>query len=283
MLCRNYRKADAGRLLPIPVLAAMFSLLLVMPGSTEETVEPAEQDGPILDIHYVPTPNRLVHRMLEMAGVNEKDYVVDLGSGDGRIVIAAVRDFHARAGYGIDLDPQRVAEARENARQAGVSDRVVFEEGDLFEKDFSEATVLTLYLLQHLNERLRPTILEIMAPGTRVVSHDFDMGDWEPDDQVVVQGSYAFLWVVPARVAGQWHVTLADGSVATLMINQQYQRIDGHLLRGDTRIELSDARLHGDEIQFLVGSDQYLGKVGDGVITSLAGADAVSYWYAQRF
>lgn len=158
------------------------------PGAGEPAREP--------DIFYVPTPAEVVDTMLKVAGVGEDDVVYDLGSGDGRIVIAAARDYGAR-GVGIDIDPERIAEARENAEQANVSDRVTFIEGDMFEVDLSEATVVALYLLTELNLRLRPKLLSELDPGDRVVSHAFAMGDWEPEQILDVDGRKVYYWVVP--------------------------------------------------------------------------------------
>jgi len=230
--------------------------------------------APRLDVHYVPTPDEVVALMLEMADVQPEDYVVDLGSGDGRIPIAAVRDRNARAGFGIDLDPQRVTEARFNARVAGVDDRVSFEEGDLFEKDFSDATVLTMYLLQSINLRLRPVILERMTPGTRVVSHAFNMDDWKPDAHDSVDGRNVYMWIVPARVAGDWQLTAPDGSEIRLSLTQQYQNIEGSAVVNGAQTALSDASLRGDEIRFAIGPDRYVGRVE-------ASAQA-SNWHARR-
>lgn len=238
--------------------------------------------GPALDVHYVPTPHDVVARMLEMADVQPDDYVVDLGSGDGRIVIAAVRDRGAHAGLGIDLDPQRISEARYNARREGVEDRVTFEEGDLFQKDFSDATVLTLYLLHSLNLRLKPIILERMAPGTRVVSHAFDMGDWEPDRHDVVDGRNVYLWIVPARVAGQWRIEGPDGGDITLSLNQSFQRLDGSATINGATVALREAALRGDEIRFSIGPDHYVGRVEGDTITALPQPGAVQDWHARR-
>ena len=156
--------------------------------------------NPILaqDVMYVPTREPVVAAMLEMANVNSDDIVYDLGSGDGRIVIAAAKEYGAR-GVGIDIDPKRIAESNENAEKAGVTDKVEFIEADLFESDFSEASVVTLYLLSSLNEKLRPSLLEQLEPGTRVVSHAFDMGDWEPEEVRKVDGATVYLWIVPEK------------------------------------------------------------------------------------
>jgi SAM-dependent methyltransferase len=150
------------------------------------------------DIHFAPTSPEVVMGMLKLAGVTPSDVVYDLGSGDGRIVIAAAENYGAR-GVGIELDPKLVAEATRNAEKAGVADRVRFIEGDLFEADISEATVVTLYLLEQLNEKLRPKLTRELRPGTRIVSHVFRMGNWRPDEQTVVGGRNVLLWRVPGR------------------------------------------------------------------------------------
>jgi SAM-dependent methyltransferase len=152
------------------------------------------------DVIFVPTPNDVVDKMLEMAKVTANDLVYDLGSGDGRIVITAAQRYHAR-GVGIDIDPERIKEATANARRAGVSDRVKFIQGDLFEADISAATVVALYLLTELNLKLRPKLMRDLAPGTRVVSHAFGMGDWKPERTADVGGATVYLWRIPARSA----------------------------------------------------------------------------------
>jgi hypothetical protein len=151
------------------------------------------------DVIFVPTPPEVVAAMLKMARVGKGDVIYDLGSGDGRIVISAVKDFGAARGVGIDIDPERIAEASENARQAGVADRVTFLNQDLFTTNFSDATVVTLYLLPSLNLRLRPKLLSDLRPGTRVVSHAFDIGDWVPEQTIDVGGRRVYFWTVPGR------------------------------------------------------------------------------------
>ena len=150
------------------------------------------------DIHFVPTPEEVVEAMLRLADVGPNDVVYDLGSGDGRIPITAARRFGAR-GVGVELDPKLVAQATHSAHEAGVADRVRFIEGDIFEADLSPATVVTLYLLTSINERLRPKLLKELQAGTRIVSHQFRMGDWNPDRETVVDFRPLFLWRVPKR------------------------------------------------------------------------------------
>jgi len=175
-------------------------LLLAFAGPVVTTTGYAQraQDRAGLDVHYVPTPQTVVDKMLEMADVKEGDYLIDLGSGDGRIPITAAKSFGTR-GMGVDLDPVRIQEANENAKRQGVTDKVEFKQQDLFETDISKASVLTMYLLSSINMRLRPRILEEAKPGTRVVSHSFDMGDWKPDKVEKVDGKTVFLWIVPEQ------------------------------------------------------------------------------------
>jgi cyclopropane fatty-acyl-phospholipid synthase-like methyltransferase len=150
------------------------------------------------DVHYVPTPQPVVDAMLEMAGVKQGDVLYDLGSGDGRIPITAAQRFGVR-GVGIDIDPERIAEANANAQKAGVTQLVTFRQADLFTSDFSEASVVTLYLLESLNARLRPKLLRELKPGTRIVSHAFTMGDWQPEQTRQVGGAMVYMWTVPKR------------------------------------------------------------------------------------
>lgn len=152
------------------------------------------------DVIYVPTPNDVVNKMLEMAAVTAKDVVYDLGCGDGRIVITAAQRYGAR-GVGIDIDPERIREANANLSRAKVADKVKFIQGDLFESDISEATVVTLYLLTELNLKLRPKLMQDLRPGTRVVSHAFAMGDWKPERSEFVNGASVYLWRIPPRAA----------------------------------------------------------------------------------
>lgn len=179
-------------------LRLFLALLLaaaVAAGAQEATVKKKDPDVP-----YVPTPERVVDEMLRMASVTSKDVLYDLGSGDGRIVITAAKRYGAR-GVGIDIDPERIREANENARKAGVTHRVKFVEGDIFQADISEATVVTLYLLPAVNLQLRPKLLRELRPGTRIVSHNYDMGDWQPQRtrRLQVNGSehVVYLWTVP--------------------------------------------------------------------------------------
>jgi len=202
------------------------------------------------DVIWVPSPDKVVERMLRMAQTTPRDFVVDLGSGDGKIVITAAQRFGARA-MGVEFNPDMVALSRENARKAGVADKVEIVQGDFFKIDFSRATVLTLYLLPDLNIKLRPKILAL-RPGTRVVSHSFDMEEWEPDELSTLDGKRAYFWVVPANVAGGWTLSL-DGSTTSQVdvgFEQKYQTLRGYAQLGEVLAGLRDARLRGAGIRF---------------------------------
>jgi precorrin-6B methylase 2 len=160
------------------------------------TITPARSP----DVPYVPTPQSVVNEMLKIAKVGTNDVVYDLGSGDGRIPIAAVQKYGAQRAVGIDINPERIEEANENAKRAGVSDRVQFRQQDLFETNLQEATVVTLYLLPAVNQQLRPKLLSELKPGTRIVSHAFDMGSWKPEQVVEVDGRTIYYWTVPQKV-----------------------------------------------------------------------------------
>jgi hypothetical protein len=175
---------------------AAASLMLLCGVQAHAQSAPAEKASRTPDVIFVPTPEDVVDEMLKVANVTGKDVLYDLGSGDGRIPITAAKRFGTR-GVGIDIDPQRIKEANENLAKSGVGDKVKFIQGDLFQQDLTQATVITLYLLPALNVKLRPTLLKL-KPGTRIVSHDFDMGDWKPDKQVKVGNRNVYFWTVPA-------------------------------------------------------------------------------------
>jgi SAM-dependent methyltransferase len=200
------------------------------------------------DVIWMPTGNELIMLMLKTAKVGPSDLVYDLGAGDGKIAIAAAKEFGARA-VGIEFNPEMAALAQRNAQRAGVGDRVKIINGDIFVEDFSKASVVTLYLLPDLNLKLRPTILK-MKPGTRVVSHAFTMGDWEPDQELDV-GSRGFYWVVPANVAGEWSLNGIDSqSKATLNLVQYYQNIAGNITIGNKTQPILKAKIDGDKLTF---------------------------------
>jgi hypothetical protein len=204
------------------------------------------------DVVWVPTPDEVVERMLVMAQTGPDDYVIDLGAGDGKIAIAAAKKFGAKS-LGIEYDPEMAKYAQRNAQAAGVADRAQIVQGDIFASDFTQATVLTMYLLPSLNMRLRPQILA-MRPGTRVVTHAFTMEDWEPDEVSNIDGRRTYLWIVPANVAGRWAVELVSGGVAEklgLSLEQRFQKIEGFVDLGNSlQAGLRDPRLGGFNISF---------------------------------
>jgi SAM-dependent methyltransferase len=201
------------------------------------------------DVIWVPTHDELVEKMLETAKVTANDVVYDLGAGDGKIAIAAARKFGARA-VGIEFNPDMAALANRNASRAGVANKVKIINGDIFKENFSEATVVTMYLLPDLNLRLRPIILK-MRPGTRVVSHAFNMGDWEPDQRIETQRAQGYYWVVPAPVAGEWTLEGIEGQPrVNLQISQRYQKIGGILQLGRNSQPILGAEITGDKLSF---------------------------------
>ena len=201
------------------------------------------------DVIWIPTPDTLVTKMLQAAKTTESDVVYDLGAGEGKIPIAAARDFKARA-VGIEYNPDMAALAKRNAERAGVADKVRIIAGDIFENDFSEATVVTLYLLPELNYKLRPSILK-MKPGTRVVSHAFNMRDWEPDDVIYESEREAFLWIVPATISGKWQFDEGGGGFkGTLDLIQAFQRVGGSMMIGKQAAPLLGPRLSGNNFSF---------------------------------
>ncbi len=206
------------------------------------------------DVIWVPTPKSLVEKMLKMADVKPTDVVIDLGSGDGITVITAAKQFGVRA-TGIEYNPDMVELSKRNAQKEGVADRTEFIRGDIFVTDFSKATVLTMYLLPYLNLKLRPTILN-MKPGTRVVSHAFTMEDWLPEQTDSTEGRTAYLWIVPAKVEGNWK--LGQG---TLELKQKFQVIEGTYRVNDTTWRLTQTNLRGDQISFMVNGTAYAGRV----------------------
>jgi SAM-dependent methyltransferase len=199
------------------------------------------------DVIWVPTPDDLVERMLRMAQTTSNDFVVDLGSGDGRTVIAAAKKFGARS-MGIEYNPDMVDLSTRNAAREGVTAKAKFIRGDIFETDFSQATVVTMYLLPGLNVKLRPRILD-MKPGTRVVSHQFNMEDWQPDETTNLDGRRAYFWLVPAKVHGNWRVQ-SGADAWDLTLEQKYQMLEGSVKFGSINAGLRETRLAGERIAF---------------------------------
>ena len=220
------------------------------------------------DVIWVPTPPMLVERMLRMAQVGAADTVVDLGSGDGRVAIAAAKDFGARS-LGLEFNPDMVALSRREAEKAGVAGRASFEQADIYKTDFSHASVVTMYLLPNINLDMRPILLR-MKPGTRVVSHQFNMGEWNPDDSADFLGRAAYLWVVPAKVGGNWRVEVAGGASYTVVIRQEFQRISGHAGPGTTTLGLRQPALWGDRISFSFVDEAGRSREFSGVVNGAA-------------
>ena len=233
------------------------------------------------DVIWVPTPPELVDKMLELADVSEKDYLIDLGSGDGRTVIAAAK-LGAKA-LGIEFNPDMVKLSKIKAEEAGVSNNTNFIEGDLFGYDLSEATVITMFLLPDINLRLRPRLLDL-RPGTRIVSNTFTMGEWEPDYEEMKEGNWdswytALMWIIPAKVEGLWNI----GS-GVLTLYQEFQMVYGTLKTGENISNITEGRLKGNEITFSANGATYTGRVTgkrnmSGTVISKAGK---SNWSAVR-
>jgi SAM-dependent methyltransferase len=221
------------------------------------------------DVIWVPTPQSLVERMLTMAQVKPTDYVIDLGSGDGRTVITAAKKFGATA-LGIEYNPDMVELAKRAAEKEGVAGKAQFMKADIFQTDFSKATVLTMYLLPSLNLKLRPTILNL-KPGTRIVSHAFTMDDWQPDQVDSSEGRTAYLWIVPAKVTGTWKLD-GGGRNAEATFTQQYQSIGGSAKVDGKVAQFSSGKLRGDTITFAIDGREYTGRVaGDKIEGTVAG------------
>jgi len=271
--------------LPLARRAALAALLLLpLAGfaAAQPGFEPrVGQAGK--DVIWVPTPNALVDRMLRMANAGPNDKLVDLGSGDGRIAIAAARDFKVASAVGIEYNPAMVTLSNRNAAEQGVAQRVKFIEGDLFATDFSDATIVTMYLLPAINLRLRPLLLD-MKPGTRIVSHAFTMEEWRPDDRANVEGQNAYFWIVPAKVVGTWKVQ-AGAETLELRLTQTFQDFRGTVapmnaavqgsLKGDEiRLMLPDGRGGQRELVGKVNGEQMTGKLGTADFTGTRTAAA---------
>jgi hypothetical protein len=244
--------------------------------SSGESFEPeVGQQGK--DVIWVPTPEELVEKMLDIAQVKPTDYLIDLGSGDGRTVIAAAK--RGLNALGIEYEAPMVELAQRRARAAGVQDKASFRRADLFETDLSRAQVITLFLLPSINEKLRPKLLDL-APGTRVVSNSFTMGDWAPDDRAVLPSPCtswcsALLWIVPAKVDGEWQM-----GRETLKLTQKFQMVTGSL--GDQPI--AEGQLRGSDITFKVGDRSYAGRVNGGQMQGriVPAAGPGAEWSARR-
>ena len=269
-----------SRAVAVSCLAAVFAAqtVLAQPASKKPFEPEVGQAGK--DVIWVPTAQALVDKMLDMAKVTPQDYVIDLGSGDGRTVITAAKR-GARA-LGIEYNPDMVELSKRNAEKEGVAGKAQFVRGDIFESDFSQATVLTMFLLSTLNLKLRPTILN-MKPGTRVVSNTFDMGEWTPDETVQLKENCtthcrAHFWVVPAKVEGTWK--LGEGELA---LKQSFQMLTGTLKNGNVSAIVINGKMTGEEISFTAGNTQYRGKVSGNTIEGVAKTgETETRWQATR-
>jgi precorrin-6B methylase 2 len=265
------------------VLCLLIAAVPVLAQTTQDTKQPpfqpqVGQGGK--DVVWVPTPQALVDRMLDMAKVTPQDFLMDLGSGDGRTVITAAR--HGARALGIEYNSDMVELSKQNAAKAGVSDRAEFMKADLFETDLSKATVITLFLLPEINLKLRPKILDL-KPGTRIVSNTFTMEDWNADETATVgegctSWCTALLWIVPAKASGVW--TWKDGD---LTLTQEFQMVSGTLRSGAASTPIVNGRLRGDRISFTAGATTYTGTVNGTTIdgTATTGSASVT-WTATK-
>lgn len=229
-----------------------FCLFLIITLATAITAQ--AQD---LDVPFVVTPQHVVNEMLDVANVGPGDYVIDLGSGDGRFVISAAK--RGAISHGVDIDPDRIRESNENAMKAGVSDRVMFMEEDIFQTDYSMATVVTMYLLTSVNLELRPGLLANLKPGSRVLTHNFDMGDWEPDKKVEVDEYIFYYWVVPADTEGEWQWE-TNGNRYSMKIEQEFQQIvEIQIESGNSndQVLVEEAKINGDRFSLIIQPNDY--------------------------
>ena len=241
------------------IVATVLGLQACISIKTETYVPKRGQMGK--DVMWLPTSDDLAHELMKAANVGPNDLLVDLGAGDGKIPIAAAQSFKARA-WGIEYNRDLANLANRNAQRAGVADRVHIVHGDIFKEDFSKATVVTLYLLEELNLQLRPTLLA-MKPGTRILSNTFSMGDWEPDQVIRVAKGTGYFWTVPAMARGVWSISgLEGGGIATLRLDQVFQRVGGTLQLKSQQQNLLGARMDGYDLHFsFVNSDGQLKSV----------------------
>jgi len=250
-------------------------------GKSQEYTPSVGQEGK--DVIWVPTPNELIAKMLDMAKVTPNDFVVDLGSGDGRTVIAAAK--RGAKALGIEYNPDMVELSKKSAQKEGVTGKANFVRGDIFETDFTSATVVTMYLLPNLNLKLRPKLLD-MKPGTRLVSHAFTMDDWKPDQTATADGRTAYLWIVPAKVEGTWQVQ-AGGQTYTVTLSQKFQELSGSAKAGGKDLALRDGKLDGENIAFVIDAGgaprEFRGRVSGNSMNGMSRAGSTeSAWTATR-
>lgn len=252
---------------------ALSTSLLVLPAFAQPN--PGDLK---LDVDFVPTPMPAVRIMLEMAQVGPEDRLVDLGSGDGRIPVTAVLEHGVRDATGFELDGWFVERSNQQAAEQGLSDYVRFVRADIFQTDFADADVVTMYLLPQLNLRLRPYLLEQLTPGTRVVSHSFDMDDWKPDATGSHLGRGIYLWVIPARVAGDWLIEREGKRPISLSLEQRFQQVTARAQHEDAELPVSGVELSGDRIRFAIDGQTYTASVRHGIMHPDEGA----LWLATR-
>ena len=268
-------QASLSGILRLPAIALIFTMLFS-----------SQVEAQDLDVPYVSTPQSVVDEMLEVADVGPGDYVIDLGCGDGRIVISAAQ--RGAYGHGVDLDPERISEARSNARRSNVSGKVMFLQEDIFDTDFTKANVITMYLLSSVNLKLRSSLQDNLEPGTRIVSHDFDMGEWKPDkhleidnadfnlggwevdNPIAVDNHDIYYWIIPARVDGQWEWKI-NGKEFTMTVRQKFQKIFPEISTGNVQLNIEKTLLKGERISITATNPStgneyaYNGRVdGDG-------------------
>jgi hypothetical protein len=258
------------------VLALSISTAGLLAQTATDTFKPTVgQAGK--DVVWVPSPQTLVDQMLDVAKVTAQDYVIDLGSGDGRTVITAAK--RGATALGIEYNPDMVALSQRNAKEAGVTGKATFIKADLFETDLSKATVITMFLLPDINLRLRPKILDL-KPGTRIVSNTFTMDDWQPDETVNVGNDCqswctALFWIVPAKAQGTWKLPAGE-----LALTQKFQMVSGTLTSNGKALPIADGRLRGDQLTFTAGGVQYSARVNGNTMEGTGGAGGS--WRATR-
>jgi len=258
-------------------IAAVGAVGLV--AQAQQTTFEPRVGQPGKDVVWVPTPQALVDKMLDMAKITPQDYLFDLGSGDGRTVITAAK--RGTRAMGIEYEPDMVALSQRNAVSENVAARATFQKADLFQSDFSQATVITMFLLPQINLELRPKILDL-KPGTRIVSNTFTMGEWEPDEKATIpnctQWCTALLWIVPAKVQGAWRSPQGD-----LALTQTFQMLSGTLRSGATTTPITGGKVNADQINFSAGSATYAGRVsGDTIEGTITTGTTSSPWRASR-
>ncbi len=285
-------------------LALCFGLAAAGPTAAQDVSREVEERSHGLDVPFIPSHPAVLETMFDLAKVTGDDFVIDLGSGDGRIVITAAKRFGAR-GFGVDLNEELVAHANKWAREEGLADRVRFHVRDLFLTDISQATVVTMYLLPGVVLRLRPKLLADLAPGTRIVSHDYDLGAWRPEESRAVDDgwiarSVVHLYIVPARVAGRWAWRLPSAAGAgpetavEAIVHQRFQRVVGKLREGGAELPVRDVRLRGRNLRFTVRRAGYRAlrhhyqgtvegdEIAGAVRTVLGGREVTTPWRARR-